>query len=290
MGPSIRPARPADRAAIAAFTADTFEWGDYVSEVLLDWLDEPAGHVLVATDEEDRPVALGRGLLLSRHEVWLQGMRVREEWRRRRLGSAISEGLIAWAQERGARVARLGVEHWNEAAQRQVESIGFRCVGRWVVARQAIQPEPSPETPSNGGKRAKARRRLEQAPSSEAEPAWVSWRSGPLVAPARGMYVSHWKWATLDFQELRDAGRSGNLWSSQAGWALVGLEEDQLTVGWLECGPDDATDMIRSLLDLAVAAEADRLQITVPAITWIEQALAGTGFELMTMLIYERPL
>ena len=290
MEPSIRPARPADQEAIAAFTSDTFEWGDYVSAVLPEWLGEADGRVLVATDGEDRPVALGRGLLLSRREVWLQGMRVRAEWRRRGLGSAITERLITWARGRGAQVARLGIEDWNEAAQRQVASIGFRPVGSWLVARQAIESETSPETPSNGGKRAKARRRLEQAPSSEAEPAWVSWRSGPLVGPSRGMHVVNWKWTTLEFEELREAGRRGNLWSSQAGWALVRPDDVQMAVGWLECGPDDAIDMVRSLIDLAVAADTDRLQITVPAVGWVEQALADTGFEMMTLLVYERPL
>ena len=35
----IRPARADDQPAIAAFTTDTFSWGDYVSDVFLDWLD-----------------------------------------------------------------------------------------------------------------------------------------------------------------------------------------------------------------------------------------------------------
>lgn len=285
---SIRPARLSDQAAIKEFTTDTFDWGDYIADVLPDWVSDPLGQVMVATDESDHAVAVGRGLMLSEDEAWLQGARVSQQWRRRGIASAVGESIFAWSLTRGAKVARLAVEEWNAPAQKQVEAIGFRNVARWVVASRSVAAS-SPAIPTNGGQRSKARRKLEQAPSSEGVPAWVSWRSGPLVRPARGLRASHWRWSQLRLNHLEQAGKGGELWSSQAGWAWVERDGDQIRVGWVECGPDDGMDMVRSLVDLAIASGAEAVQITIPAVPWLEEAVQSLSFELSTMLVYEKP-
>ena len=285
----IRRARAEDHAAISAFTASTFEWGDYVADVLPDWLDDPNGLVLVAVDDSDTPVAVGRGVLLSDRELWLQGARVSEAWRRKGIGSSVTEDLIGWARKKGARVARLGTEEWNEPAQGQVEAAAFRKVGRWIVARRT-GTRTKPITATNGGRRAQARRKLEQAPSSEAVPAWLSWRSGPLVQPARGLHVERWRWSQLELTHLEQAGKRGELWSSQAGWAWIRQYDERVEVGWLDCGPDDAADMVKSLIDLAAEHKAERLQITFPAVDWLEEPARARGVDPMAMLIYERSL
>ena len=244
---------------------------------------------MVAVDDTDTPVAVGRGVMLSATELWLQGARVNEELRRRGLGSAVGEAIAAWGRERGAQVARLGTEDWNTAAQRQVEKIGFRPVGDWVIA---VRPTPpaEPTTSGNGGKRARARRRLEPAHSSEATPAWISWRSGPLVQPARGLHSWHWRWARLELDQLIEGAKNGDLWTSSAGWTLARIDKERLTVGWLECGPDDASQLMRAIVDLAQDAGTDRIHLPVPAVDWLVAALEASQFALHPMIIYERPL
>jgi GNAT superfamily N-acetyltransferase len=286
---SIRPARPDDIAAIAAFTANTFEWGDYVADELPGWLADPNGSVMVAADDNDIAVAMGRGLLLSPAEMWFQGARVSESWRRRGIASAIGEALVEWAKAREAQVARLVTEGWNTPAQRQVAAIGFTARGKWVMASRVIT-DTGPTMATNGGQRARAHRKLALAHSSEAVPAWVSWRSGPLAGPARGLCTHGWKWMQLTVADLEAAAKEGALWSSQTGWVKAHRHEDRLTVGWLDCGPDDAKDMIKSLVDLAFETRADRLQVTVPEIDWLVAALQGSGSELHPMIVYERPL
>ncbi len=289
MEPTIRLARPEDAEPIGDFTADTFEWGDYITEVLPHWMGSENGCVMVAADENDQPVALGRGLLMSDTELWLQGARVSEPWRRRGVATAIGDALVAWATERGARVARLLTEGWNEPAQLQVEKGGFRRSGDWVVGGRSIASD-EPVIPANGGQRAKARRKLELAHSSEAIPAWVSWRSGPLVAPARGLHADGWRWAQLTADHLIEAGKKGALWSSQAGWVLTRRDRETLYVDWLDCGPDEIEDMMRSIVDHAFEQHAEFLRITVPQIDWIAAALERAGCELHPMFIYERAL
>jgi hypothetical protein len=48
-------------------------------------------------------------------------------------------------------------------------------------------------------------------------------------------------------------------------------------------------DMVRSLVDLAIASGAEAVQITIPAVPWLEEAVQSLSFELSTMLIYEKP-
>ena len=289
MEPTIRHARDRDRDAIAAFTAETFEWGDYVADVFPDWLADPTGCVMVAVDDGDTPVAVGRGAMLSPTELWLQGARVNELWRRRGLASSVGEAIARWGRKQGALVARLGTEDWNTPAQRQVEKAGFRPVGDWVIAVQAT-PATEPTTSANGGKRARARRKLERAHSTEATPAWISWRSGPLVQPARGLHSWRWRWARLELEYLVAGAKNGELWSSPAGWAFARVDRERLTVGWLECGPDDATQMIRAIVDLAQDLGTERIHLPVPAVDWLVAALEASQFELHPMIIYERPL
>ncbi|HEX5672166.1 MAG TPA: GNAT family N-acetyltransferase, partial [Acidimicrobiia bacterium] len=73
---SIRAARAGDLPAIQEFTADTFEWGDYVPDEFATWLTEPEVLVIVATDPDDRAVAMARVALLSPREAWLSAARV----------------------------------------------------------------------------------------------------------------------------------------------------------------------------------------------------------------------
>ena len=73
----IRPGRADDLEAIREFTTATFEWGDYVPDRYLDWLNEPQTLVLIAADTGDAPIAVGRVALLSHREAWFSAARVR---------------------------------------------------------------------------------------------------------------------------------------------------------------------------------------------------------------------
>ena len=101
-------------------------------------------------------------------------------------------------------------------------------------------------------------------------------------------YLSFVARLTVDYLEL--AGKQGRLRTSQAGWVVTRHEGDSLYIEWLECGPDDIDDMIRSLIDLAVDASVKELRIIVPKVGWLITALANVGFENESLYLYERPL
>src|SRR5258708_21232622 len=71
----IRPARPEDREAVLAFSAHTWEWGDYIEYVWDEWLHDPQGMLFVATSD-GQPVGIGHMRMLTKTEAWLEGLRI----------------------------------------------------------------------------------------------------------------------------------------------------------------------------------------------------------------------
>ena len=130
---TIRPGRPEDHEQIAAFTVNTFTWGDYVADAFLDWLVEPGTRTAVA-EIGDRVVGMARAALVSPVEAWAQGARIHPDHRRRGIATDLSLHLWEWARSQGALVVRLAIEDWNEAAQSQVTAMGFRPAGSWARA------------------------------------------------------------------------------------------------------------------------------------------------------------
>lgn len=288
MEPVLRPARPEDKAAIAAFTQGTFPWGDYVAGRFDDWLGAPDSLTVVA-EAAGEAVAVARGTLLSPAEAWSQGLRVHPEHRRRGLGAALLEHLITWSREEGARVMRLSAEAWNEPALALFATLGYRPAGDWVAAERPVASGP-PTPGGNGGRRVPAPVRLVPSPAAEADVAMLSWAGSPLEQAAHGLFPMHWSWRRLTQTDLEAAARRRALWQSPLGWAVAEAEDDAFQVAWLSTYPEDARTMLRSLVDLAAASNAARLEMEVPAVEWLRSALEQTGFELHPLRVCTRAL
>jgi GNAT superfamily N-acetyltransferase len=284
MDPHIREARLDDVAGIASWTERTFEWGDYLSDVLPDWIDDPAGTVLVA-EGAGGPIAVARVAMVSPAEAWAQGARVHPDHRRRGIATELSTRLWDWARRRGARVVRLAVEDDNLAADQQVTAMGFRRICDWRFATRRLG-ERSPVPEGNGGRRVPAAERLQPAHSAEAEPAFFSWSAGELAKAARGLFPIGWVWRTMTVDHAALAARSGALWEGRPGWAIVEREEDSVRTHWLETAETDASSMVRALVDHAAGARRSRIDIMAPAVPWLESALVSTGFTMQGLGVY----
>ncbi len=288
MSYDVRPGTATDHDALASFTSDTFEWGDYVHDAYLRWLAHPDGHTMVAV-HEGVPVGMAHARLLSPFEVWLQGARIHPEHRRQGIGTRLTGALLDWARAQGAQVARLAVEGDNEPAHAQVQQAGFRPVGVWSYATRAVG-EASPVPEGNGGRRVATQERLKRAPASEAEPAFLSWTTGPLGRTARGLFAVNWRWRRIDVSDLEEAARRQALWESRAGWAMAELRAGEFNVAWIETTADDSYALARALVDAGVEAGADRLTVMAPATDWLNTALRRAGCDLDEITLYARSL
>ncbi len=234
-------------------------------------------------------MAVSFASMLSPKEAWFQGVRVHPDHRRQGIANALAEKAAEWSVDQGAVVARLAIEDWNEAAQAQVATRGFRNVGEWVRAYRTAG-EASPLPAGNGGRRVPAQEQLVRAPAAEATPAFMAWNTSPLARAARGLFAVHWRWRRLTEADLIQAATHDALWMARSGWVMAAPDGDRLEVGWLETGEDDALDLMRSIVDLAAKQETEAIGINIPAVPWMATAARRAGCELHPMIVYERSL
>lgn len=288
---TLRAARPGDRESIASFTQDTFSWGDYVAEAFDDWLDDPSGFLMVATDNDDRAVAMARVAMLAPAEAWIHAARVHPDIRRSGLGMRMNDFGADWARSRGAVVIRLLIEDWNEPSRRQVAKLGYRSVSAWVHGRK--RPGSGDADPRfNGGRRVPGEERLVIASSSEAEPAWVAWSTGDLAAASHQLWptANGWFWRRMHIDDVEAAARRRSLWHCPSGWVVAELDDEGLDVTWICTVETDAARLVRSMVDRGTDLGAETVSIKAPRVEWLVEALEAAGFELEPAQVYEKPL
>jgi GNAT superfamily N-acetyltransferase len=284
----IRPATAADAAGIAAWTQDTFRWGDYIPDQIAALIEEPQTAVFVAVDE-DSIVGTVNCRMVGPDEAWAGGMRVHPDHRRRGIGTGLSEKAWDWARNEGATVVRLAVEEDNGPARAQVEAMGFRIVSQWLYGARAIGAD-SPVPEGNGGQRVAPAERIGTAHSAEAEPAYLSWSTGELGRAGRGLLASRWTWRRLAAEHIAEAAKRGDLYEGRPGWAIAEVADGTLEVEWFETAPDDARAMVLALVDLASEAGVAEIHVMVPAVEWLSAELERFGFELDPVGVYALPL
>jgi len=284
---AIRPATPADHAYIAQWTGGTFEWGDYVADRLLEWIDDPSTGVFVG-DVNGSAVALARIQMVSPTEAWSSAMRVHPEFRRIGLGTSVAEATWQWALDHDAQVVRLASEDWNTAAHAQVTKAGFRQMGHWHWAQRGVG-DSSPVPEGNGGVRVKGAEAVKPAHSAEAEPALLSWSGGELARAAHGLFPIGWTWQRLRLEHLSGAATRRALWEGRTGWAMAEIRMDnRFDVHWVETTPDEARQMVRALVERAADSGADSMRAMIPDVDWLVQAFRRGGFETGEITVFGR--
>jgi GNAT superfamily N-acetyltransferase len=268
----IRPGRTDDRDVIAAFTTDTFSWGDYIADVFDGWLADPNAETAVA-EVDGKAVGMARVAMVSDVEAWAQGARIHPDHRRRGLGTELSRYLWSWA-------------HDQHAARAQVSAMGFRPAGEWFMAERAVG-EASPVPEGNGGRRVPPPERLRPAHVSEVEPAFLSWSGGSLVRAARGLFPHKgWVWRRLHADDLIAAADRRALWAGRPGWAIAEVVDELFRVGWLETAPSDARAMVKGLVDIAAGSGTVKMRVMAPQIDWLQREFRRAGAEIHPMTIW----
>lgn len=140
----VRPARREDRAAMLSISRTVWEGTDYLPFVWDEWLTAPDGSLMVA-EVDGRVVGLQHIAVQPDGVAWLEGIRVAEEVRGRRVGRVLLEHGLEWARLRGCPGARLATASLNPASERLAAGGGLHRAATYI-------PYASGETcPGAGG-------------------------------------------------------------------------------------------------------------------------------------------
>ncbi|WP_069806635.1 GNAT family N-acetyltransferase [Vulcanisaeta thermophila] len=121
----IRRALPDDVPQIVEFTRSTFPWGDYIPNVISQWINEGTTYVI---EDGGRVLGILNAVPLPTGVLWLEGIRIRPEYRRRGLGRTLTEYAMEQGRRIGMRYAMLMVAQWNEPSHNLVRTLGFKPV------------------------------------------------------------------------------------------------------------------------------------------------------------------
>jgi ribosomal protein S18 acetylase RimI-like enzyme len=193
----IRPATKADKEEALKFCIDTFEWGDYIDQVWDLWYSDRNGVLLVAEDEEysihnnNGPPVMAIShvsLCPNNDKVWLEGIRVNPNYRRRTVATQLLKKMISYGREHGAKEASAMVANNNIASQLMMERNGFAMISRWSY--YSINKIPKIVDKLN------VRSRV--ATSKDTEMIFDYLRQSDVYKSSGETYVNSWRWYSLD--------------------------------------------------------------------------------------------
>ncbi len=282
----MRPASHSDLDAIAAFTTGTFEWGDYVSESIVAWMADPSGIVMVATDDTDSAIAVGRCFLLTPQEAWLHAARVDPAHRGKGIAGDMAVVLTDWASNQGALVARLLIEESNTSSIRHIEKTAFRkptTVHRGSRSLGGSEPHLN----GNGGTRRRSPLLAREGTSVDAQMVTASWTSGEAGRALRGLIAKSWSFHRLRTQDVEAAASSGMLWEVGGSWAISREIDGAFAILMVDASPSDADDIVRALVDTAVDRGAETFSAWGADHPWLVAALKAAGCQVEPSGIYE---
>ncbi len=206
-----RDARAEDRAEVLAFTAHTWDFGDYIGEVYDEWLADKVGRFVVVEEAgTGRIAAIDKLSFFAPGEAWFEGLRVNPEFRARGLGTRTQRYMIEEAARLGARTIRFLTLIVNHPIHIMAYRDGFRM--RFVVRDWRGNTDTARD--SNAEPEAK-QITLRQATADEAPALFDRWQRGASYATC-GLVHHNWQYGTSSVAEWQRAACEGHLFVSDA--------------------------------------------------------------------------
>jgi len=280
--PYIRRARPADKQAVLRFCQNTWEWGDYISQVWDRWLNEPGGKVLVVT-VDSLLVAIGHIIMLTSGEAWLEGLRVDPAYRRMGIATRLIQRLLAEARTLRANTVRFITSSVNTPVHHLATKLRFTRVA-------VISPY-------------KAGAEQVKTPLSKPEqwdlPCVLSFmQKSTMPAAMGGLYSTGWRFHSLSTEQLKFRMNKGQVRIIKNGEnvsALAILEPgysgEGLLVVYIDGQPHALSTLALGLRAEAVKYEPQQVVVRLPDNSEVQNIFHSAGFQLQTeqpFWIYQR--
>ena len=287
---NLRHAKQSDKNTVLRFCTNTFEWGDYIEQVWDLWYSDPNGYLMVGEEEEEEDngviAAVSHAYVCpNRNRVWLEGIRVNPDFRRKSIGTKLIKKMLEYGKEQGAKEAAAVVSVNNMASQAMMEKNGFVVTSRWSYCYSSINSKINQKPETGQAKIARLK---------DKEIICSYLKQSQIFRAAAENYVDSWRWYYLDLgssilQNLIDNKKvviiMGNHHSIIDGVMIINKYNDNvLQIGYL-----DASDVLtlRHLIAYVINNLAhyyeltekryEKLQIFIPQIPFFQSAMADLG-------------
>ena len=288
----IRRAQAADREAVLAFCTQTWEWGDYIDRTWEDWLLNPAGQLLVASDDQ-QPIGMVHIKMLDQTEAWLEGLRINPDHRQQGIARRLSEAAMGVAMQRGATTIRLAAASTNIASISLFESMHMYRVGDFALYTT---------TPFATNSRHGVQQMLEPATIDDLNTIIDYLNSSNIFPLVGGLYYLRFagKPITSPFLEQKIAQKQVHLlrrWDRLDGLAIAeecqyGMEE-HFSVGYIDGTAIEAISLIAYELRRHLALTGlKNMRVYAPNTLLVHDAFDGVEYKAGSTLhyVYERGL
>jgi len=119
---NTRKAIRSDKKPVLEFCKNTFSWGDYISQVWDHWLNE--GNLFVITRNQ-KPVALCHASMLKKNQVWIEGIRVKPEFRKKGLASKLIKNSESIGKKNSCKVSKMLIETNNKKSLSLAKKLNY---------------------------------------------------------------------------------------------------------------------------------------------------------------------
>jgi N-acetylglutamate synthase-like GNAT family acetyltransferase len=276
----FRHAKQSDKNNVLRFCTNTFEWGDYIEQVWDVWYSDPNGYLMVVEDNGVIAAVSHAYVCPNSNRVWLEGIRVNPDFRRRSIGTELIKKMVQYGREQGAQEAAAVVSVNNITSQAMMEKNGFVVTSKWSYCYSTSKVYQKSESDQA---------RIATLKDKEIIHSYL--KQSQIFRAAAENYVDFWRWYHLDLdsgvlQNLIDNKKvviiMGSHHSIIDGVMIINKCNNMFQIGYLDA-PNASTlrYLIACVINLAyyelTEERCQKLQMFSPHIPSLQSVMADSG-------------
>ena len=303
----IRRAQQNDKDEVLKFCVNTFDWGDYIHHVWDSWYSDPNGQLIIAEYESEeyiKQLNTGRKssttvavshvhLCPNRKMIWLEGIRIRSDYRRRHVATELIKKMLEYGIEQGTEESAAIVSANNVRSQLLMQSNGFVKVSKWNY----FSGHKTHNSLSTNGTK------IRIADLEDSSSIFKYLKSSEIFKLSGESYVDMWRWYPLDFTTLHHliANKivlvAENVDSTIIGVVVVNkYDGEQFQILYLDTNANQLSVLKHLViyainLDYLKIKEHERLQIFSPKVPFVHSVMKYIGInQCEEFLLYKRKI
>ena len=303
----IRRAQQNDRDEVLKFCVNTFDWGDYIYQVWDSWYSDPNGQLVIAeyeSEEYTKQLNTGRKssttvavshvhLCPNRKMIWLEGIRIRSDYRRRHVATELIKKTLEYGIEQDAKESAAIVSANNVPSQILMQRNGFVKISKW---NYFSGHKTHNHLSTNGSK-------IRIAGLEDSNSIFKYLKSSEIFKLSGERYVDMWRLYPLDSTTLHHLITNKivlvaeNVDSSIIGVVIVNKDDgEQFQILYLDTNANQLSVLKHLViyainLDYLKIKEHERLQIFSPQVPFVHSVMKYIGMnQCEEFLLYKRKI